>query len=287
MGDWRRLSPRRKPVRLKAGGGPREVPFSLGYVPRPGLPRKIAIVGTAGTVRHTPWHDASWEIWSHTAAHNLCQRVDRYFELHPSKVWKEPKHWDPDYRRWLTRQTTPIYMQRRYRSIPASRRYPRQQILAEFRAHFGNQVDWMIALALTEGVTHLGLFGVHYAATSERYTQLISLKYWLGFLEGRGVQLVLPPGCPVFTNPPWLYGYESHNPTNRGYFKAGPSKVLPPQNTPLQAVTFAEMETKLRRDLDGVPALDRFKAFLDHGTLPSGPTELPLDGVPITLDVEE
>lgn len=178
----------------------------------PGLGRlrKIALIGTAETMCLAPFHDPSWEIWSHSSCAHALPRADRVFDLHPKAFWIKPKKWHRDYVRWLRECPVPIYMQKHYPEIPQSIRYPRERILAEFRRYFTSQTAWMIALALTEGVTHLGFFGIHYAAADERTTQRWGCEYWMGQAEGRGVQLVLPVGCPLLRQPTWLYGYENY-----------------------------------------------------------------------------
>ena len=186
------------------------------YVPRPatgglGRLRKIAIVGTAWTVHFAPWDDPTWEIWAHASAAAMCQRVDRYFDLHPQKFWTKPKKWDKTYLQWLTRNAVPIWMQKRYAEVPASIKYPKERVVSEFRPYFTSQAAWMIALALTEGVTHIGFFGVHYSSDSEYAHQRPGCEYWMGQAEGRGVQIVLPPGNPMLRTPSRLYGYESHD----------------------------------------------------------------------------
>lgn len=183
-------------------------------MPKPaglGRLRKIALVGTAPTVHFTPWDDPSWEIWAHASAKDMVVRVDRYFDLHPQKFWTQKKKWDPGYLTWLTRNPIPILMQKRYPEIPASVKYPKERVLSEFRPYFTSQAAWMIALALTEGVTHLGFFGVHYASDSEYACQRPGCEYWMGQAEGRGVQLVIPVGNPLLRTPARMYGYESHD----------------------------------------------------------------------------
>ena len=171
----------------------------------------MAIVGNAPTWIHAPWHDETWEIWSHTSTKSMAKRVDRFFELHPKKFWMQGKRWDPEYVEWLKRNRVPILMQERFRDVPAAVRYPRERILSEFRPYFTSQTAWMVALALTEGVTHLGFFGVHYGHYTEYATQRAGCEYWIGVAEGRGVQIVLPPGNPLLREPKLLYGYESHS----------------------------------------------------------------------------
>jgi hypothetical protein len=180
--------------------------------------RKIALVGTAPTVDFTPWYDPTWEIWSHASSADRWPRVDRSFEMHPEAVWRESKHKSP-YLKWLQHAAHPVYMLEQYPDIRASVRYPRERIFAECRSmigrlHFGSHGDFMIALALAEGVTHLGLFGMHYidpVKDGDRFEQLVAIKFWLGVAAGKGVHLVIPDGNPIFNTPKEVYGLESHS----------------------------------------------------------------------------
>ena len=136
--------------------------------PGPGRLRKVALIGSASTIAFAPWWDPSWEIWSHASAYRLCQRVDRYFDLHPKAVWMQKKGWSRNYQEWLAKLDIPIYMQEQFQAVPSSVRYPKERVLAEYpRRYFTSHAAWMIALALSEGVTHLGFFGVHYQVDSE------------------------------------------------------------------------------------------------------------------------
>jgi hypothetical protein len=170
--------------------------------------RKIALIGSAQTLDHAPWYDPTWEIWAHATCHNLCVRVDRFFDLHPWE-WIVGKQ-VPGYLDFLKKTKVPVYLQQRRHEVPSSYTYPKERILAEHRRYFTNHMAWMSALALSEGVTHLALWGIHYEHDIEHERQRGCCEYWIGFLEGRGVHVVIPEANPVCKNPPWLYGYESH-----------------------------------------------------------------------------
>lgn len=176
--------------------------------------RKIALIGgEPTTVRHAPWHDPSWEIWAHTSVNRYCQRVDRWFELHPPHVFQaKTKHGRTDWYGWLKTRPEPIYMQERYPEVPTSVRYPIERVLTEFPRYCSSTVAWMIALALTEGVHTIGLWGIHFQNGSEYAEQRAGCEFWLGVALGRGVQVKIPEACPVLKEPRDLYGYESHTP---------------------------------------------------------------------------
>jgi len=134
-----------------------------------------------------------------------------------------------DYPQWLKTLRTPIFMQEEWPDIPMAIKYPKHRILAEFRAYFTNHVAWMIALAMTEGVTHIGLFGCEYKHKFERGQQRGSAEFWLGMFEGRGGHVILPPGCSLLNDPAELYGYESHDKQGKLIASYRPPIVRPPE----------------------------------------------------------
>jgi hypothetical protein len=138
--------------------------------------------------------------------------MDRYFDLHPRACWTRGGKKSALYPKWLVKNTVPIFMQDHYDEVPASVKYPKGRIMMEFdQSYFTNQTAWMIALALTEGVTTLGLFGINYSTESEYGLQRGSAEFWLGVATGRGVRIVLPEQCTLLRTPASLYGYESHD----------------------------------------------------------------------------
>jgi hypothetical protein len=179
--------------------------------------RKLALCGShSASLVDAPWEDPSWEFWGHASSRAWYSRkMDRYFDLHPRICWTRGGKKDAAYVKFLSQNTTPIYMWDHYDEVPASVRYPKGRILQEysyFRPYFTNQVAWMIALALTEGgVETIGLWGINYSSESEYTRQRGSTEFWLGVAAGRGVRVVLPEQCTLLREPALLYGYESHD----------------------------------------------------------------------------
>lgn len=178
--------------------------------------RKVALCGSHSlSLMDAPWDDPSWEFWGHSSARGFYRgRIDRYFDLHPKSCWTRAGKLSAAYPNWLAKNTVPIYMQKRFDEVPAAVEYPKGRILTEFgdcRPYFTNHVAWMIALALTEGVATLGLFGINYSSESEYQRQRGSAEYWLGIASGRGVRVVLPEQCTLLRDPAPLYGYDSHD----------------------------------------------------------------------------
>lgn len=178
--------------------------------------RKVALCGSfTPSLQDCPWEDPSWEFWGHASSRGWYKvQMDRYFDLHSKTLWTRGGRKGAYYPRWLAQNTVPIYMQERYPEVPASVKYPKGRILMEFadaRGYFTNHAAWMIALALTEGVETIGLFGVNYSSQSEYERQRGSCEYWIGRAAGMGVRMVLPEQCTLLREPALLYGYESHD----------------------------------------------------------------------------
>ena len=178
--------------------------------------RKVAIFGChAASLVDAPWDDPSWEFHGHSSSRRWFKReMDFYYDLHPPACWSRGGRKTALYPKWLKSNPVPIYMQKHYPEVPASIEYPKRRILAEFgspRPYFTNHAAWIIALALSEGVTHIGLWGINYGIKSEYQIQRASCEYWLGRAHERGVHIVLPEQCTLLSEPAGLYGYDSHD----------------------------------------------------------------------------
>lgn len=217
--------------------------------------KKLAIVGASGTERIAPFMDPSWTVATHTCARKSCLREpDWYFDLHRPECFKnQNKKWNPAYYTWLQNLQTPIFMQQAYESIPMSVAYPLDRILAEFRPYFANHAAFMIALAMTEGVETIGVFGCEYQHGSEYAVQRGSLEYWLGRAEQAGIKLVLPNITndklqALLNYPRTLYGYGSHDAEGKltGDYKRVEPATLTVQTTdgPIKrALTLIDMDS--------------------------------------------
>lgn len=176
--------------------------------------KKLGLLGATTNIAFAPWHDPTWTLAAHPCCRPQCKREpDWYFDLHRPELFRvKKKGWNPDYYGWLKTLQTPVFMQKNWPDIPMSVEYPLTRILGEFRGYFTNQCAYMIALAMTEGVTHIGLFGCQYAHHTEHGVQRDSLTYWLGRFEQAGGTVVIPPKYnSLLCAPKELYGYESHD----------------------------------------------------------------------------
>lgn len=182
---------------VKRAGKPR--PLALG----PQRTRKVAIIGSSQpSLDYAPWDDPAWEFWAHTSVVNKLpkDRCDLLIDTHPSHCFRETKKNGFDnYYEFLQRSRVPVLMNDVYPEIPASVRYPFEQVKQQYPFEFGSLVAQMVGLALLQGVTHLGFWGVEYR-DMEYVDQRPNTVLWIGIAIGQGVQIVLPPCSTLLKN---------------------------------------------------------------------------------------
>lgn len=246
----------------QGGGGRRRSPFFA--------TKKVGLLGSTESLRDAPWADRSWTLAAHPCCRPQCKREpDWYFDMHrPECFTTEQKPWNDAYYTWLKRLATPIFMQKAWPEIPQAVAYPFDRIEAEFSSSTigqlfaSNHCAYMIALAMTEGVEQIGLFGCQYATHTEHATQRESLIYWIGRFEQYGGRIVVPRSKNTLLMPRELYGYESHDEQGKlipayrpkaHVVTKGAKKIalVPPGSVPLAALPAGE-----------VVALDRARRFL-------------------------
>lgn len=181
----------------------------------PHRPRKIGLIGGApASLACAPWRDPSWEFWSHASVFMATPKDScvRLFDLHPKHCFMEDqKHGFASYYQFLKRCPIPLYMQERYAEIPSSVKYPLDLVTQQWPGTpFGSMAAYMIALALLEGVTQIGLFGIDYAHTSEYEEQRANCEHWVGIAKGSGVTVIIPEASPLCHEPRLRYAYETH-----------------------------------------------------------------------------
>jgi len=185
-----------------------------------GKPKTVALVGMATTTRdQAPWDDKDIEIWtlneSPAKRFEFVKRVTRHFQLHP--YWdfmREGNQNDPDHPKWLQEEHDfPIYMQEEFEDIPASVKYPFEEICKHFQLtdhtkYFTATFPYMMALALFEGFERIELYGFEMGSDTEYAYQKGSANFWIGMAIGAGVEVYLPDNCTLLGAKEQLYGYE-------------------------------------------------------------------------------
>lgn len=182
-------------------------------VPRLCEKELLAVMGTADPSRKmAPFKDDNFEIWGCQVCITFpdIPRVDVLFEMHKANYWK-----DPDTYTRMKKINLPMYMQEKHKEFPTSMRYP-IEIVEHYRAYSTSTISYMLALAyhsfvMTEKPKHVALFGIQMLADAEYSEQRPCCEYWIGRMEGVGIDVEIAPGSAVLASP-GLYGYEGYNP---------------------------------------------------------------------------
>ncbi|KKM21824.1 hypothetical protein LCGC14_1631510, partial [marine sediment metagenome] len=155
------------------------------------MKKKVAIIGCGLTRQDAPYDDPEWEIWG--CNEMSIERADRWFELHPMTVQNEAEL------KWLEECDQKLYLLKKKKELRTSITYPLSAIcdsLKMARAYFTCTFAYEIALALYEGFTTIGLWGVNLPLGSprERIFESRCVEWWIGFAQGRGVEVIIPKG---------------------------------------------------------------------------------------------
>src|SRR3990167_905657 len=201
----------------------------------------MCIVGFAPTTRHLAPYDepkidergGTIEIFGLNEAHrhkaDYLKRWDRWAQIH--EPWDYTKqnsaatkeHWE-----WLQQpHDFPIYMQEADPRIPASVTYPLTEIadvlLGKTKRiqddgsdiavrYFTSSFAYMAALVAYEKAAGIKdwhkiiVVGYEMATMTEYQYQKGSTEWWMGKLDGMGIEVIVPPKCRLLHGS--LYGYE-------------------------------------------------------------------------------
>lgn len=183
---------------------------------------KVAIVGSAWTTRYqAPLDDSTWEIWTMNSMRHYARdglRADRCWEMHPLSIQDE-HDWS-----FLRDPPAPVYMFDVYPEVPMSVRFPMERIEDVFGVSGGKPGDffacsmcYQIALAILEGFTTVGLFGIELdrGSARERTLERASVAWWCGYAQGRGIEIVIPFWSMLLAHP-LRYGYDYPGEMNWG-----------------------------------------------------------------------
>jgi hypothetical protein len=183
---------------------------------------KVAIIGLHDATRDkAPWDDPSWEVWAANEYagpqfKGFIKHYERWLQIHTEDIFRRTGNWnDRDHLKWLQEFPTdkPLYMQKHYNDIPASVRFPLEEIKQRFgldarTTFFGCTAAHSLSLALYLGAKTVGMWGVEANSQTEYGNERDSLSFWLGVAKGMGVEIVLPAECTLLGTGRAVYGYE-------------------------------------------------------------------------------
>lgn len=195
----------------------------------PSVKRRIAIVGFGETAKDCPWQDPTWELWAMNgwlrvaAERGVPAPEDRYslwFDMHTpaytERYGVEAKIGDAQVK-WLEApHPFPIFALDRYERFPASVRFPIEDVIAAtgrdyFTSTVAYALGYVLMLALQGKVEKVALYGIDLVHETEYGEQRPCAEYYLGRLDGLGVELVIHKDSALL-HQLHRYGYDQENP---------------------------------------------------------------------------
>ena len=165
----------------------------------------VIILGGGVTARFAPFDDPTCEVWSCNDLASVARdahgafRADRWFELHPRDPVVEWRRTE-DYWDWLATLPIPLYQFGR-RDNPRSVEFPLATAIAAGKDYFACTFAYQLALAVAEGFTRIGLYGVTLGTAREATVERASVEWWTGWAQAKGIEVV---GA---TTHPYRYAY--------------------------------------------------------------------------------
>lgn len=233
--------------------------------------KTVAIVGSHTATRgQAPFDDPDVDIWVfneaaatgvrdiHGVLHPWARRVTGVFQMHTPTIYRNPDNRsDPEHWRWLQMDHDyPIWMQEADPDVPASVRYPIENVLALIdnvslhgaALHYlTSTIAMAIGLALSYGYSRIMLYGIEMSSETEYVYQRDCVAFWIGVAAGMNVQVELHCADEVFDR--LVYGYESD-------IDQHPAEIETYANG-LQEQVSALREVRRSAEIAWVDALDR------------------------------
>jgi hypothetical protein len=171
----------------------------------------VALVGFAKTRDEAPWDDLDTEIWglNEAYAQPWMKRFDRWFQIHPEDNFSRPDNPnDPNHLNWLkVAKGFPIYMQEKFKYIPASVMYPLAEVTEKYGNYLTSSVAFMLTLAMLEGFERIELYGFEMGTRTEYHYQRANAEYLIGMAKALGFEIYLPASCGICKGK--MYGFET------------------------------------------------------------------------------
>ena len=174
---------------------------------------KVALVGSApASVRLAPYNDPEWQIWGCSpGVYGVAPRVNQWFEMH---LWEPGQPWfSPEYCQWLAAlpgRDVKLWTGQHIDALPGSLVYPADKIIAKYDPHrwfCSSSLFWMMAMAIEEGATAIGFWGVDMAAGEEYEMQRAGIHFLTYIALSKGIEVGIPPESDLFT-PRFRYGVD-------------------------------------------------------------------------------
>lgn len=175
----------------------------------------VAIIGSHPRTRgNFDFNRTDADVWVFNEALKSpwCKRADAVFQMHDPIIWRsstnrnDPKHYE-----WLQNTDIPVYMQEKYEDVPASIKFPLNELIADLFGDYKpipyitSSVAYALALAVYLKYKKIEVYGVEMETNTEYGHQRIGVAFWIGIAIGRGIEIDFHSDSIL--NAP-LYGYD-------------------------------------------------------------------------------
>jgi hypothetical protein len=175
---------------------------------------KVVIVGFTDhrtEAFEAPYNDGTWERWGLNELYRYTplEEYDRWFEVH-GRAYLEK---DEDGKKHMQdlgsdKFRIPIYMQQTWDDIPASVRFPKDELIGRLGSEYWtNCPAWMIGMAIAMGYRSIHVCGIDMAQDTEYAQQRPCCEYWLGYARGKGIEVSVADTSDLMAHV-GVYGYE-------------------------------------------------------------------------------
>lgn len=160
--------------------------------------KKIAILGTAPSWKQAPLHDSDWEIWVCNITGMEVERWDRLFEIH--------RRWEESDKEYLEEIKT-ILPPKKVMSIiplggPANIVIDRAALAKKYGAIWlSSSLAYMLAIAIDEGATDIGIWGVDMESREEYVVQFSGCRHFIDLAKFVGIKIHMPDRCLLLREP--------------------------------------------------------------------------------------
>lgn len=178
--------------------------------------KKVTMIGYAYSKNEAKWDETEGEIWIMNDMYDFAPRYDRLFDIHSddSILNRVTRREGLNHYEALKTLTKPVYMQHTWPEIPASVKFPLDEIIKEYyipamgdKIFLTCSVSHMLAFAIYEGFEEISLLGIDQAIGTEYELEMPSVLYWLGVANGKGIKVNVSDHSPLLKGY-YIYGYE-------------------------------------------------------------------------------
>lgn len=181
------------------------------------MPRKIGIIMDHESWKSAPFDDPEWEFWTIGWKVPQLPRCEVAFEMHKRDQWHLSEYKPlAEYPKFLASFPGILWGTDSQPDVPNMQAYPKAEVIRALgwkASHFASTISYCLGMAayrfVTKGdVDAVGLWGVELCAAGEWAYQRPNANRLVGWLEGAGVEIVVPPEC-MLLGIPYEYGYEN------------------------------------------------------------------------------